>query len=297
MRTVTLAEQLKDRLPYPLETIAVAVAFSPRYKSVIKEAARFARSCKAKLILIHIGDFEPGQERKLLTCIEQSKLHKDYCRIISQKGPTVKTILSICKENIVDLLVLGAIKREPMLTHYVGSVARKISRKAKCSVLLLTDPHERPRTFRKIAVSVIASPKTATTMATAVYIANIEDADELFVVNEEYLPLFESALADSTTDKEHDLMKKEIVKSARQRIDILLDQIPGSSSVRIKSRVIFGKPGHSVQVFAKNKKPDLLIVNSPKKYLGILDLLFPHDLEYILEDLPCNLMIVHSRGF
>lgn len=292
-----LAEQLKDRLPYPIETIAVAVAFSPRYKSVIKEAARLARSCKAKLILIHIGDFEAGQERKLITCIEQSKMHKDHCRIISQKGPTVKTILSICKKNIVDLLVLGAIKREPVLTHYVGSVARKISRKAKCSILLLTDPSDYPRTFRKIAVSGVDFAKTPATMATAVYIANTEDADELFIVNEEYLPMFESALADSTTDEEHELMKKEIIKSARQRIDILLNQIPGSLSVRIKSRVIFGKPGHSIQVFAKNKQPDLLIVNSPKKSLGILDLLFPHDLECILEDLPCNLMIVHSRGF
>ena len=52
---MNLAEQLKHRLPYPFETIAVAVTFSPRYKAVIREAARLSRLHRAKLILIHVG--------------------------------------------------------------------------------------------------------------------------------------------------------------------------------------------------------------------------------------------------
>jgi nucleotide-binding universal stress UspA family protein len=117
------------------------------------------------------------------------------------------------------------------------------------------------------------------------------------VVSEEYIPMFESAYADCSTDLEHDRLKEEFVDQCKLRIRNLLDQIPGASSVNIKKRVIFGKPGHSIHVFAKSVQPDLLVVNSPEKHLGLLDRLFPHDLEYLLEDLPCNLLIVHSRGF
>ena len=109
--------------------------------------------------------------------------------------------------------------------------------------------------------------------------------------------MFESAYADCSTDMEHDNLKLEFVEQCKIRMRSLLDEIPGASSLNIKKRVIFGKPGHSIHVFANSCKPDLLVVNSPNKHLGILDRLFPHDLEYLLEDLPCNLLIVHPRGF
>jgi nucleotide-binding universal stress UspA family protein len=43
--------------------------------------------------------------------------------------------------------------------------------------------------------------------------------------------------------------------------------------------------------FAEDIKADLLVVGDVGK-LGFLDRLFPHDLEDILSDLPCNLLIV-----
>ena len=32
-------------------------------------------------------------------------------------------ILNVCKDNIVDLLILGALKKESVIEHYVGSIA------------------------------------------------------------------------------------------------------------------------------------------------------------------------------
>lgn len=294
---MNLAEKLKDKLPYPFENIAVAVSFSPRYKAVISEAARLSKLHRAKLILIHIGELTDLQTARLECCVEAFNIKKKYYKIITLTGVVVPTILKICKENIVDLLVLGALKKETVLQHYVGSIARKISRKAKCSVLLIPDPKERPLIFDKVVVSAVDSPKTPLTLATAVYLANIEDSKELFIVNEEYIPMFQSAYADSSTNTEIEEKKANYITDCKQKVVEILNEIPGASSICTKQRVIFGKPGHSIQVFAKSKKPDLLVVNSTKKNSGILDRLFPHDLEYLLEDLPCNLLIVHSRGF
>ena len=294
---MNLAEQLKNRLPYPFETIAVAVTFSPRYKTVIREASRLARLHRAKLLLVHIGELSSKESARIEHCVEACRIKKQHYKIIEAQGDVVSTLLNVCKENVVDLLVLGAMKKESVLQHYVGTIARKISRKAKCSILLLPDPKEIPVTFDKIVVSAVDSAKTPLTITTSVYIANMEDASELYIVNEEYIPMFESAYADSATDQETELKKSDYIKECKKKVNDIVEEIPGASSVNIKQRVIFGKPGHSIQVFSKSKKPDLLIVNSPKKSLGILDRLFPHDLEYLLEDLPCNLLIVHSRGF
>ena len=295
--SVNLTEQLKGRLPFPFETIAVAVTFSPRYKALIRESARMARLYSSKLIFIHVGVMDEQQKQKLIACAKECHIKEENLTIIDQKGPVVDTVLKICKQNVVDLLILGALKKESVIEHYVGSIARKISRKAKCSVLLMPNPKDLPQTFNKIAVSGIDLPKTPLTITTSVYMANQENSEFLHLVAEEYIPMFESAYADCSTDVEHDNKKVEFVDHCKRRMRKLLDEIPGASAINIKKRVIFGKPGHSIHVFAKSCKPDLLLVNSPKKRLGILDRLFPHDLEYLLEDLPCNLLIVHSRGF
>ena len=290
------AEQLKGRLPIPFETIAVAVSFSPRYKAVIREAARMSYLYNAKLIFIHIGTLDEEQRQKIIRCAKECHINEECLTIINQKGAVVDTVLKVCKQNLVDLLIIGALKKESVIEHYVGSVARKISRKAKCSVLLIPVPKDKPITFNKIVVSAIDLPKTPHTMTTAVYMANQENSDVLHVVSEEYIPMFESAYADCSTDIELENLKSEFVVNCKLRMNKILCDIPDTSKINIKKRVIFGKPGHSIHVFAKSCKPDLLLVNSPKKHLGILDRLFPHDLEYLLEDLPCNLLIVHSRG-
>lgn len=294
---MNLATKLKNRLPYPFETIAVAVTFSPRLSAVISEASRLAKLHKAKLLLIHVGTLSNKQFQKIQSIVESCNVKNQHYSIIASSGPIVSTILKICKENVVDLLVLGANKRESVFQHYVGTIARKISRKAKCSILLLPAPKERPKPFKKMVVSAVDNPKTPLTITTAIYLSNIENSIELFIVNEEYIPMFESAYADSATDEETEKRKSDYSNACKEKLSKIIDEIPGASSVNIRQRVIFGKPGHSIQVFAKSKQPDLLIVNSPSKRLGILDRLFPHDLEYLLENLPCNLLIVHSRGF
>jgi nucleotide-binding universal stress UspA family protein len=65
--------------------------------------------------------------------------------------------------------------------------------------------------------------------------------------------------------------------------------------VRANTKIISGKPGYAIASYARKKQADLLIVNSPDSKLGLIDRLFTHDMEYILADLPCDVLIVHSR--
>jgi nucleotide-binding universal stress UspA family protein len=66
------------------------------------------------------------------------------------------------------------------------------------------------------------------------------------------------------------------------------------NALDIKEQHVFGKPGYTIAHYAKAKRADLLVVNSPDTKLGLLDRIFKHDLEYILADLPTDLLIVHT---
>ena len=70
-------------------------------------------------------------------------------------------------------------------------------------------------------------------------------------------------------------------------------QMKGSAKISMKC--VFGKEGYSIGHFAEIWGADLLVMNSPDKKLGFLDRFFPHDLEYVLSDMPCDLMIVHPK--
>ncbi|GIR12592.1 MAG: hypothetical protein CM15mP23_11670 [Cryomorphaceae bacterium] len=112
---LSLAEQLKGKLPFPFETIAVAVNFLP-IQVCNKEAARIAYLYKSKLILIHIGALETDQKKKISDCVLDCHINESNFEIIDQKGPVVSTILNVCKDNIVDLLILGALKKNLLLS-------------------------------------------------------------------------------------------------------------------------------------------------------------------------------------
>jgi len=74
----------------------------------------------------------------------------------------------------------------------------------------------------------------------------------------------------------------------------MLNQIP-HKELKINIKVVTGKSGFELAQFTKRKAADLLVVSAPPMRLSLLDRLFPHDLEYIFADLPCNVLVVHPQ--
>ena len=118
------------------------------------------------------------------------------------EGDPVDTILRLCKLNIVDLLVLGALEKENLLKFYIGSIARNISRTAKCSVLLLTNPSEELQKYKKIIVNGVENPKTIHTINTALYLAKKIKVKDVTIVNEIHTPGLAMAIAEDSTAPE-----------------------------------------------------------------------------------------------
>jgi nucleotide-binding universal stress UspA family protein len=286
--------KLKKRPSFPFETIAVAIGFTPRLEGILTQAKKLSEMLNAQLIIIHIGNKDKRKEKMLDEMISRLKMDNHSTRLIWMEGEPVETILRLCKLYIVDLLIIGALEKENMIKYYLGSVARTISRKAKCSVLLLTHPENGPEKIKKVIVTGVANPKTIHTVNTALYLAENFKIKEITVVQEMDTPGLAMTMAESSSAPETSRIKKEFIEEETNKLHSIIDRCR-PSVVKINEKTVKGKPGFAVRNYAEAKKADLLVINSPDTNLNILDRIFTHDIEFILEDLPCNLLIVHSR--
>ena len=286
--------KLKRRPSYPFETIAVAVSFSPRCLPVMAEAKRFSELLGAALILIHIGSKTTDKEKMLDDLMGEAGIDDSKCRIIWMEGEPVETILKLCKLHIVDLLIIGALVKENFVKFYLGSIARKISRKAKCSVLLLTNPTEKPHDYKKFVINGIDNPKTIHTINTAFYLAKHLQVQDVNIVNETEIIGLDAAPAFENVDEKTKKLQKNIAANTEESLQSIIEK-NRTADFNIITKNITGKPGYAISKFAKDEKADLLIINSPDIQLSFVDRIFTHDIEYILADLPCNLLIIHSR--
>jgi nucleotide-binding universal stress UspA family protein len=286
--------KLKGRSSFPFETIAVAISFSPTLEALLSEAKRITDTLHASLLLIHVGVKTREKETRLDKLINKLGIDEKKCRINWMDGEPVDTILRLCKLNVVDLLIIGALRKENLLKFYVGSVARKISRRAKCSVLLLTNPSEEAHKVKRFVVNAADSLKSVHTINTALYLAKSFQVKEITLVKEMHIPGLAMTMAEDSTAPEASKMKKDLAEEEELGMNIMIDQCD-AGDIRMNEKYIKGKPGYAVRNYAESKKADLLVVNSPDKQMRLLDRIFTHDLEYILEDLPCDVLIVHSR--
>lgn len=286
--------KLKRRPSYPFETIAVAISFSPSCLPILMEAKNLADICGASLILLHIGEKSSEKDQQLDELMSKAGINPNQSRVIWMEGEPVDTILRLCKLNIVDLLVLGALEKENLLKFYIGSIARSISRKAKCSVLLLTNPTFQPQKFKKIIVNGVENPKTIHTINTALYLAKHLKVKDVTIVNEVHMPGLAMAIADDSTAPEAKEIKKSIAEDYTESLNSLIEKCD-AGDVRITDKIVKGKPGYAISKYASDKNADLLVINSPDTNLNLFDRIFTHDIEFILADLPCNVLIVHSR--
>ena len=288
--------KLKRRPSYPIETIAVSVAFTPRLGVLLAEAHKLTQQLSATLLIIHIGEKTQEKEDYLEGAFHSLGINQNEFRIIWMEGDVVDTLLHVCKLNIVDLLILGALPKEQYWRLFAGSISRSICRKAKTSVLLLNDPLISIQHTKRVVVNGKDHPKTPHTINTAVYFLDAIGVKEFTVVTEIENSTLAMTMAEETTAPEALKIKKDFTQEELSRITPLLNQLKESrADFKINEKIIYGKAGYEIRSFAKKKHADLLIVNSSDRKLNMLDRLFTHGLEYILEDLPCNLLIVHSR--
>ena len=277
----------------PFHTIGIGVTFSPNLKANIFEASRLAVMFQSKLVLIHVGTESAEKMEQFQNILEPFiKQSLDYS-IVFKAGDPVDVILSVSEEKKINLLILGALKRENFLKYYVGSIARKITRQANCSVLLLINPSVVRLPCSRVVVNGLKDPKTKHTIASAFYVASSLGAEKITIVEEITQDKVTVKVDDDKSLRKAAILKERLKIRETSRVNAIIENIPRdyTQDIAIKSQPIFGKQGYSIGHYAQISRADLLVMNAPSK-MTFWDRLFPHDIEHILTELPTDVLII-----
>ena len=273
--------------------IGIAIAFSPRLEAIIAEAVKMQKGFVSNLFFIHVGKQSADDEKTLNELFDKYNLNNS--QLIWREGEPVETILQICEDEQFDLLVAGALEKESLIKYFMGSVARKLSRRVKCSMLMLTEPMIESNPLKRIVVEGSDNPKTVNTIAKAIEIAKAFDVKYVDVIQE--TDLSKAALIRSDEFKENEMAqhKEQLINEENKKLDFILS-CNDCGGLKVNVERIEGKPGYVITKYAREINADLLVLNSPDRKLNLIDRVFPVDIEFALADLPCNLLLVNEDG-
>jgi nucleotide-binding universal stress UspA family protein len=271
--------------------VGVAVSFAPTTPAMLAEAGRLARIFHAHLVVMHVGATTEATRAALQKQLAFADLDPDRITMDCEEGDPARLILTMCIRHRVDLLVAGALRKEKLIIHYVGSVARKILRQARCSVLVLVAPSREDRPFKNVVVHAEDSPYAFEALQTACILAHQDPTCWVHVTREIKMLGLTMAANEQHTEDEYNQSLQQLVREETYEVERMLQRIP-HPKIRFNIKVLSGKSGYELGKFAERKQADLLIVGAPPRRMAFLDRVFPHDLEYLFAELPTNLLIV-----
>ena len=273
-----------------IKKILIGIAFSPNLKPNIFEAIRMANMFGAQLVGVHVGEKTNKKQNQLADLILEAPKLKYPIKTVWQKGKPVDVILNTAVNENIDLLVLGALQQENLYKYYVGSVAREITRKASCSVLLLIKPSVERVKCNHIVVNGLKDKRTTETIEASFLVSKALECKRITIVEEISQREIEVKVSDDYSLRKANINKEKLKRREDSRVNKILGNI-NTEGISVKIQSIFGKRGYSIGHYAKVKRADLLVMNAPSK-TSILDRIFPHDIEYILTELPTDVLIV-----
>ena len=272
------------------KNILIGIAFSPNLKANLFETIRISNMLDAQLIGVHVGKKSNKKEEELKKLLIDAPSLKRSLKTIWQEGKPVEVILDTISNEKIDLLILGALQKENLYKYYVGSIARKLTRKAPCSVFLLIKPSVIRVPCNHVVVSGLKDPKTEQTIKMAFDISKDIGCKKITIVEEISKSDLKIKINDDITLRKATISKERLKKREDARVKKMLENIE-TNNINIQTQSIFGRRGYSIGHYAKVKRADLLVMSAPNK-TGFLDRIFPHDLEYILSELPTDVLIV-----
>ena len=284
-----------ENIVQPFKTILFGFAFSPSLRANVLETTRIAHFFNAKLILLHVGEKTSEKSEKIKSILNEVEFKDPAVEIQWKNGDTYDIILNTCEKVKIDLLILGALQNENLFQFYVGSIARKLTRKVCCSVLLLIKPSADRVPCKNVVVNGLDAPDTPLAITNAFYVANALEAQQLIIVEEILQKEIQVTVEDDKSLKKANIVKERLMKREESRVRKIITNLPNSltDGVAVKTQSIFGKRGYSIGHYAEVVRADLLVMNAPTK-TGLLDRIFPHDIEHILSDLPTNTLIIRN---
>ena len=268
------------------KNIAVASTFSPRFEQVLSEARRIQDRFGAELTLIYVGERNEETAKKFEEMFGRLNLPGDS-RVHYGQGDPAEGILQAIAKNDVDLIVAGALEKETALHPFLGNVARRLLREARCSVILFTHPQAEPKPLRRIVFVVNYSDHAQRAFGQTLNLAAAESCERLYAIRV-YTTFDEVRAAMFTADGDGTPRPRTFAEEEAALEKFVL--AAGETEVPIEARCIRGNTGFAASDFVKSVEADLLVVPVHKSENTAERL--PNHLAWIADVIPCNLWLI-----
>lgn len=273
-----------------LNKILVGAAFSPNLKANIIQACRFANYFKAKLYIVHIGVLDKTKSNQLDNIVAEFGYNGDV-EYVFEEGEPVTILSEVCDKNEIDLLILGALQRENIYKHYVGTVAKKLTRKVSCSVLLLRNQSKREFVKKHLVINGVEHNQSEKIINFSLYVAHHLKSNKATIVEE--IENSELKVDDERSLRKANISHDRKVHQEDLRIKKILSNVDQQyqDNIEIKTQGIFGRSGYAIGHYARVVRADLLVMDIPVKK-GFFKKWLMDDLDFIMTELPTDVLIV-----
>ncbi len=263
--------------------ILVCCSLNPQARGMLSNSIQFARAFGEELHFCHVGEDDPEIRRRLFLFLEDMGI-KDVKPVLIRGGSPDKVVCGFAREIGADLIMAGALAHESSLVGIFGSVARRIVRRADCSVLLLTGVPQ--PAFRSMIANIRYEESSRCLMHCAITLAEHYRA-RLHIAHEyDYrLRFLHSEAAGNERAVRNYEHECEAVEESRLR-DFLRDF--DWQKIHPVPVCLKGTDGSELTRYARKFGADLILV--PVKAISFWDRFFHAQAEVLLQDMPCSIL-------
>lgn len=270
----------------------VAVALSPSIQAVLNQSQRVLRTLGARPVLLHVGNDTPAARAKLKAAIAASGFGGQEPELIIQPGQPADTIAAVASQQRADLIITGAAKKESLLRHFIGSVARHLAHKAPCSLLMMTGTAADAGAFSRIHCEVEYDRPAHFAVEVAMGVARRMRSRELILTHWFPLPVWEDKIDHARENSE--LQRLFHHQDNRLRRFLTRFSVDG---VRFRFQCIHEQPLAGTLDFARDIDADLMVIPGPRRQTGIWDRLFRDNLEHLFKSLSGAILLTRRTRY
>ncbi len=274
-----------------MKTVLISCSLSPKARGMIAAATAFASQMGASMHFCHVAKEDLEIRRRLTLLLND--LGVENPSLIIRPGAPDKIIRQLAKETKVDLIIAGALEHESTLVGILGSVARRLVRKAKCSVMLLTPSLiNKTSSIRTIVASVSYDPLSSAMMHVVIDIARHFNAGVRVVHQYDFSLRFLSA-GEVGDEKKIVCYEGECAAVESQRLRNFIETFDWRGVV-VKGECLKGADGSELSHLVERKQAQLMVIPAPMR-ISFWQRFFNPPAEVVLQDLPCSIIFYRGR--
>ncbi len=250
--------------------------------AVLAEAGRVSCSLSAPLCLIHADEFTPEKEKRFRSALRDLQLDSGAA-IRFEPGEPAEAILKVQREENIDLLVAGAMETESVHRNFTGDVARELLRRARCDLLLYTEPKENPKPPEGILVVVpdFLEPSRQVVCA-AVNLAERSGSRQITILH------VQTTFAEA---KEKALGVSNGTLSTEETLESWV-QVHARPDLELDYHLLRGNTGFTACEFIQSSGTDLVVM--PSQMPTSDQPVFAPALDWIIQVIPGNLWVIRQ---